>query len=362
MQTEKIINLYDGSQPPAIPAEDDNWDASIPEPEYPADGTGPEPLGTKPRYTIKTAADALEPQPPIDFLLDKVISSNSVNIVYGEPGSGKSYALLSMAVCIANGLPWLGLNTKPTRCLIIDEESGDHRLSRRLGECLRGENAGTETPIDYISLAGFMFDNPADAVELQTIIRSQESGLVIIDALADVMAGDENSKQDVQPVFNHLRKITENTGAAIILIHHSNKSGGYRGSSAIKGAIECMIQCEKSEDDNILHFKSEKNRDGETHKWNAIATWQDDTFTLRRSNAEKAEFLPSGQEYVIRYLREHGPSSVNAIEGAADTCTAKSANLAIYALARAKQIYRTNPTNNKRIQAIYALTPESEDE
>ncbi len=67
-------------------------------------------------------------------------------------------------------------------------------------------------------------------------IRDVDAKLVIIDALADVMAGgDENSVKDTQPVFMQLRKIAEETGAAILVIHHVNKMGDYRGSTAIPG-------------------------------------------------------------------------------------------------------------------------------
>ena len=65
---------------------------------------------------------------------------------------------------------------------------------------------------------------------------------MILDVLADLMTGDENSKQDTQPVFNALRRISEQSGAAIIVIHHANKMGGHRGSSVIKDAPDILLQ------------------------------------------------------------------------------------------------------------------------
>ena len=85
-------------------------------------------------------------------------------------------------------------------------------------------------------------DQTSDTILLEALIAETEAGLVIIDSLSSVMDGDENSKQDTQPVFTNLRHVAELTGAAIIVIHHSNRAGGYRGSSAIKGALEAMVQ------------------------------------------------------------------------------------------------------------------------
>jgi RecA-family ATPase len=80
---------------------------------------------------------------------------------------------------------------------------------------------------------------------------------VIVDALADVMPGrDENAVKDTAPIFLTLRKIAEETQCAIIVIHHSNKTGGYRGSSAIKGAIDLLLSVEKKNE--ITHMISNR--------------------------------------------------------------------------------------------------------
>ena len=325
----------------------------INEPEFPplAIETVDSPPG--PRYVIRTAADALQPQPPTEYIVDQMIVKRSVNVFYGEPGSKKTYSLLSLAVCVAGGMNWLGYSVNQCKVLIIDEESGETRLSKRLGAALRGEEMDAETPVSYVSLANFKLDNLKDRDDLKSLILSEGAELVIIDALADVMDGDENSKQDIQPVFNSLRKIAEDTGAAIIVIHHSNKAGGYRGSSAIKGAIEIMVLVTSQEESNSITFECEKNRDGNRIKWGAVATWMEwdtpgETFTLRPYAADNKRSYSKGERYVLRYLEDNGDSPLTEIMGAADSCSPNTAKVAVYSLVDKGAIYRTNPEDKGR--------------
>lgn len=318
---------------------------------------GSKPAEDKTRYTIRNAAFALQPWEPLDYVLENLITEGSLSVFYGEPGSKKTYSLLSLAVCVALQKEWLGFTTRGKRVLIIDEESGERRLSIRLGEAIRGELGDERTPIDFVSLAGFHLDNKGDQLLLQALIEEQGAGLVIIDALADVMNGDENSKQDTQPIFTALRRIAAATSAAIIVIHHSNKSGGYRGSSAIKGAVDVMVCVESTNGSNRIRFKCEKNRDSSPREWAAMATWAAGQFYLSETEAKEAGGVNKSERYVLRYLTENGASPLPDIRGAADSCSPKAAELAVYSLVDKGFIYRTNPHEKGRgAAAIYDLT------
>lgn len=309
------------------------------------------------RFVLRDAAYALQPQPPIDFVVEGLISRASVNIFYGEPGSKKSYSMISLAVCVAAGKPWLNFETKPVITLIVDEESGEQRLSRRIGEALRGELADESANLFYTCLNGLRLDNETGPAELQSLIELTSAGLVVIDALADVMIGDENSKQDTQPVFNALRRIAEATGAAIILIHHAGKSGGYRGSSAIKGAVETLVQISSEDGSRFVNFKSEKMRDGEAAEWSAEAVWTENGqfyLTAVESQRGRAAFSKS-ERYVIRFLKERDGATIDQIKDAADACSPEAARRAVYSLADKLLVTRAD-SGGPGAAATYCLT------
>ncbi len=311
---------------------------------------------SRPRYEILSAADALQPQPPIEWIVDGLISAGSVNLFYGEGGSKKTWVLLDMGVCVARGEPWLNFKTQAGPILFIDEESGQRRMMRRLSDVLSGHNAVSDTPIYCVSLAAFDFGEPNDIGEFYNLINSTKVQLVIIDALADVMPGkDENSVKDVQPIFLALRGIVEETQAAIIIIHHANKSGDYRGSSAMKGAVDLLLKIKSKTGSNEIIFNIEKARDITSSSFVATANFALDSFSLTASIISTHQPFNKGQRYVLLYLLANGASAVKNISDNADTCSETAARNGVYELIDSGSIKRING-GGRGVAAIVELT------
>lgn len=297
-------------------------------------------------YALRSDNDAIQPQPPIDYLITDLLTNSSLNVFYGEAGSKKTYSILSMAVAVANGKDWLGFSTKKSPVIFIDEESGEKRFSRRLNETMKGADCNATGQLFYISLAGFKLDNKEDIKTIESQINERGAKLVIFDALADIMDGDENSKRDVQPIMNALRKMADNTDSSIVLIHHSNKSGGYRGSSAIKASADLMVQVTSDLDDSVVTFKTEKNRDGTYISWSAEAAWENDVFYLELTSPINKN--NGREEFVLDYLRENGESLVSDIIENPIGYAKQGIRKAIYTLAKNGKVIRTNPETGKK--------------
>jgi hypothetical protein len=314
--------------------------------------------GPKPRYEILSAIHALQPQPPINWVVGGLISAGSVNMFFGEGGSKKTYALVDMGVCVATGKDWITFKTQPGNVLIVDEESGRRRILGRLGDVLRGHNADYSTPVFCVSLAAFNLGLPNDIGELYNLIVTTRARLVIIDALADVMPGrDENAVKDTQPIFLALRRIAEDTQAAIIIIHHSNKGGTYRGSTAMKGAVDLLLEVTSKTGSDEIVFKTEKARDTTATTFAAKAVFMQDSFWLTGSTASTNRAFSKGQKYVLSYLLANGEDDIDIICNNADTCAPATAKSAIYSLTALNLTRRTNP-GSKGINAKYDLTDE----
>jgi hypothetical protein len=319
---------------------------------------------TRKRYKVHNAADALAPREPVKWIVDGLIYEKSITVMYGDGGVKKTWAGMYLAACVASGAAWGGYETHKTRVLFVDEENGETEISDRAGRCIRGALADESTDLRYISLAAFHLDDPKDEALLTNEILMQGAGLVVLDALADLMLGDENSKQDTQPIFNALRRISEKTGAAILVIHHANKMGTHRGSSVIKDAPDILLQVVSDPESEFVNFKQEKNRKGKAVKWSMKATWLEDKFYLSMAETqEKTKHLSKSEEYVIGYLTEHGANPIPAIMASADICSPEAARKAVYNLAELKIIHRTNPGETGRgVAAIYDLTNEVENQ
>jgi len=313
------------------------------------------------RIVIRDAAYYLSERPPIEYVVEKLIAESSVNVWFGQWGAKKTWAAIDLAVCVASGKQWLGMATEPCNVLIIDEESGDTRLANRIKDTMRGElgqMANASVPIKSVSLAQFnLLKRPDDADLLARLVLELDAKLIIIDALADVMlGGDENAVKDTQPVFANLRFIAELTGAAFIVIHHANKLGGYRGSSAIAGAIDTLLSVESKQDNSLITFKTEKMRDGEPLNFACEANWTDEGFYLTQSEITERAFLSKSQQYVLDFFTEKGDGEFSDLLDFTDKniYTESALRKAVQYLTNEKLLKRKD-SGGKGAKAIYGI-------
>ena len=312
------------------------------------------------RVVIRDAAYYLSDRPAIEYVVEKLIAEGSVNVWFGQWGAKKTWAAIDLAVCVASGKQWLGMATKPCNVLIVDEESGDTRLANRIKDVMRGElgeMADASVPIKSVSLAQFnLLKKPDDAHLLAGLVLELDAKLVIIDALADVMlGGDENAVKDTQPVFANLRFIAELTGAAFIVIHHANKGGGYRGSSAIAGAIDTLLSVESKQDNSLITFKTEKMRDGEPLNFACEANWTDEGFYLTQSEITERAFLSKSQQYVLDFFTEKGDAKfADLLNFTGDLYAENTLRKAVQYLINEKLLERKDD-GGQRVEAIYGI-------
>jgi RecA-family ATPase len=58
------------------------------------------------------------------YLIDGLIPERSLGILVGDSGLGKSPLAYQMGICVATGIPFLGLPTQKSRVLYLDFENG----------------------------------------------------------------------------------------------------------------------------------------------------------------------------------------------------------------------------------------------
>lgn len=309
-----------------------------------------------PRFDIIDGDEALKPQPQIQWLIENLIIKKSISTVFGKAGAKKTYSMLDLGVCAATGEDWLDFKTKQCPVLIVDEESGKDRMLRRLHETMHGHQVKAgQTKIKFVSLSALRLLEPLEQNELLVLVLKTGAKLVIIDALVDVLiGGDENSSTDMQTLFQGLRRIADVTGAAFIVIHHTNRADKYRGSSAMPGAIDLMLKVESKDDSPNIDFESEKTRDIEPTQFAAVAHFDNGTFKLTSSSPKpKQEHFSTSESFVMRFL-EKADASMDEIEANADTCTPNAARQAVNKLMKRGKVERRNP-GAKGVPARYGL-------
>ncbi len=105
--------------------------------------------------------------------------------------------------------------------------------------------------------------------ERQLKKEAEALDVLIIDTLHTATTeADENSAKDMGKVLHLCRWVANELGCAVILVHHTNKSGtSERGSSSLRGGMDFMIKIEKLADSSTYAVMScEKLKDGEQWK------------------------------------------------------------------------------------------------
>jgi AAA domain len=203
--------------------------------------------------------DEIASLPRPEALIEDVLDLNSVGLLFGRSGSGKSFVALDWALCISTAIWWKGHRIQPGPVLYVAGE-GAVGLGARLEAWKRFHDVQGTGPISWIPGAVDLLDRRCvDA--LATVADEVAPALVVIDTLSRCMAGgDENSPKDMTTVIRALDTIRDVTGACVLPVHHTGKdpTAGARGHSALRAALDTEIRVEGG--DRIITLHADKQR------------------------------------------------------------------------------------------------------
>ncbi len=251
--------------------------------------------GNNKQVKVLGIQDVLAPLPEMEYLVEGLITVPSVTLLAGEPGAKKTWAMLSLSVAVAAGNEWIGRSVKQGTVLFLDLESGNQRLLLRTRDIVRGHQVDPEELYGLKLVTDVPFNIRTEGGEdrklLKELVEHVQPTLIVIDALADLITGaDENSVKEVQPAFMWLRTLAMDTNTAIIILHHTNKSGGYRGSTAMKGNVDNLIMVESGPKSSTILFRSEKLRDSEPVDFAAEITFRPGSVNLEPTDEDGDPF------------------------------------------------------------------------
>ena len=179
---------------------------------------------------LVSLADQLKEPPTLSpELIGGILREGCKMIITGESKAGKTCLSQNLAVCIAEGLPWLGkFPCEQGKVLYINLEVEEASLFYRfkamykaLGIPISEEGGNNIIPWNLRGHAA-----PMDKLAPKIIRRCRNTGpykAIVIDPLYKVQQGDENSAEAICSFTNALDKIAHETGAAIIYDHHHPK-------------------------------------------------------------------------------------------------------------------------------------------
>ena len=163
--------------------------------------------------------------------VEPLVPSRVVTLLQGDGGTGKSILALQLAVSTVTGRKWLGQDVRRGNALYLSAEDDQGELHRRLdGIC-------ADLGIGFDDLPGLKIVDVtgADAVmasadrngrllptprwqEFERLSSAWEPALIVVDNLADVFAGEENSRPQARQFIAQLQGCAARCDASLMLL------------------------------------------------------------------------------------------------------------------------------------------------
>ncbi len=183
--------------------------------------------------------------PPQEMLLDPILATKSLALLYGPRGLGKTFLAMGIARAAAAGESFLGWHAaRPHDVLYVDGEMSANDMQRRLALF------GPPPPRLSFLLAdlnkGPLLDLAHGESQRRLMLGWGDPELVVLDnlaSLAGVRSGDPDRWHEVQRFLLAQRQLDR----AVLMIHHANKKGLQRGSSRREDVLDLVMAMRRPE-------------------------------------------------------------------------------------------------------------------
>lgn len=205
-----------------------------------------------------------------DYLVKALVYKPGITFIHAAPNVGKTLLAIDLVMSVATGQErFLGKRiAERPRVLYFFAEGASRLWKRRDAWCqVHGVNAAelsgkvsiVPKPVDLVS-------DPAQVQKLINFIKREKYGLVVIDPwLTSIPGADVSQQKDMTTALNNLLRLKSETDAAIVVVHHDNRTGAFLGSVAIDALCDSRLHLSEDgrDDRNQTRVKIdvEKSRD-----------------------------------------------------------------------------------------------------
>jgi len=260
-----------------------------------------------------------------EYLIPDLLPCPGTVMVHGAGGDGKSMSAWTIAKHVARGIPFsvrgdlVPVQAGPV--LILNGDQSEVQVQQQMRD-LEFQRTDPVTVVMGWDLNWYY--------RFTKLIQKHRPKLVIIDSITGCSRGsafDENKKEFAGPIY----WLSNNNGrlfpaCTILLVHHANKTGGFRGSTAIRDAVDEVWGLRRPDKKQVEEVGSnariitvEKSRAGRGDSTLLMKLESDLTFSLTDFVSEQPDSGPASVvDRVLQRLRAAYPRALSRSELAAD--------------------------------------------
>lgn len=267
-------------------------------------------------YTLDKLYSAEE---EIDWIVEDVFASGEIGMIYGPSGQFKTFLTLELLGSVSAGATtWCGAyNIPKPRTVLYASEEGIFGTRKRIRGVdisfgMKGLHLDHSRFVINRKEAKLFLENDSCStssfIEYCKSVFGDDLGVVALDTFHRASIGaDENSNTDAAVILNNARRIQNEIGCTVILVHHTGKNGLVRGASAYQGGLDFMLEvsgnpdlkcgvlkCVKMKDSPLFADKAFKMIPIETPFGDTLVLeWQGDAVTGMTIRQQIAEVMRS---------------------------------------------------------------------
>jgi len=200
-----------------------------------------------------------------EWLIKQFLPLQGLAVIFGKPGSFKSFVALHLALCIALGRPWGRRRVAQRNVVYIAAEGSAGLRKRKAGYQVAQPDLPADLRFALISAAPNLGTDKGDLDALVAAIAAADikPGLIVLDTLAQTIgAGDENGAGMTAFVSN-AGALASRFNALVLIVHHTGLGDDrrMRGHSSLNGALDAQILCERVDGDLAATLTLQKLKD-----------------------------------------------------------------------------------------------------
>jgi hypothetical protein len=216
------------------------------------------------KFRLFTADEILD-LPPVEWLIEGLLSIGALGVLYGQSGGGKTFVALDWALSVATGQAWLGRTVQSGPVVYVAAEG-------RAGVGSRVAAWKQHFGIERIERGRFILEpvqlrerSDLDLLKAKIDGANLQPALIVFDTFARCfVGGDENTSKEMGQFLDACRRLQDETHAAVLLVHHTGKTGEQeRGSSAMRAAADAMFKVSKTSEGRVM-IRNDKQKEDES--------------------------------------------------------------------------------------------------
>lgn len=187
--------------------------------------------------------------PGREWIVPGLIPSNTVTLLTGNGGEGKSLLGVQLLTCAVTSTKWLGRDVKQVRAMGIFCEDDKDELMRRTHGII-GPSGGSFGDLHGLT---FFDRDGKDSVmyeaehndsngrltnffhRVRETVGKDGAQILVLDSLYNFFGGNENSRPQVNQFIGGLKTLAKECDCAVVMVGHPSRAGMGQGGDGTSG-------------------------------------------------------------------------------------------------------------------------------